>query len=87
MRLNDKNTLDINGQAATVAPFDYQAQPERQSADLARFEPLLLASRRKQQQSTRAEIEAASSAKTPPAAQINAPGKTASRDNVSCPPR
>ncbi len=84
VRLDDKNTVNIDGRAATVAPFAYNLSLNVNIADLARFAPLLLTPN-KEQQLTKAEMEAASSAKTPPSAQINAPGKTASRDTVVVP--
>ena len=84
VRIDDKNAVNIDGRANAAAPYDYDLSLNVNIADLAKFEPLLLTPQ-KEQQTAKAEMEAASSAKTPPSAQINAPGKTASRDTVVVP--
>ena len=72
VRIDGKNTIDINGQAATKAPFDYQASLNVNLADLGVFLPLINTSD-KAKQITKAEIEAASKGKTPAPEPINGP--------------
>ena len=74
MRLDDKNTVNIDGHAATIAPFAYNVSLNVNVADLAKFEPLLLPPA-KEQQLTKAEMEAASSAKTPPPRRSTPPAR------------
>ena len=78
VKVDDKNTLDIKGQAATVAPFDYQASLNINLLDLRTFQSLLRASAAvanpgQQENATAAKIEAAATATTPPVHGINGP--------------
>ena len=72
LRINDKNTVDINGQALTKAPFDYQASLNVNLADLGVFLPLINTSDEAKKE-TKAKIEAAAQGKTPAPTAINGP--------------
>ena len=76
VKVNDKNTLDINGQASTVAPFDYQANLNINLLDLGVFKPLLQAAATagaNPQNATAAKLEAAQTATTPQPHDVNGP--------------
>ncbi len=47
VKFNDKNTIDVGGQAGTRAPFDYQAKLNVNLQDLKVFEPILQAAQAK----------------------------------------
>ena len=76
VKVDDKNTLDISGQAATVAPFDYRANLNINLLDLGSFKSLLKAATTKPTDTanaTAAKIDAAASATTPAVHGINGP--------------
>ena len=72
LRVNDKNTIDINGQALTRAPYAYQASLNVNLADLGVFASLINTSDEAKQE-TKAKIEAASQGKTPAPEDVNGP--------------
>ncbi len=74
--MDDKNTLDINGQAATVAPFDYQANLNVNLLDLGVVQVAAPGGRhrgREPANATAAKIEAAQTATTPARTRSTAP--------------
>ncbi len=77
VKVNDKNTLDITGQAGLRAPFDYQAGLNINLQDLSVFQPLLRATPQAQTEAQRnlkgARIEAAAKASTPSVNEVNGP--------------
>ena len=84
IKVNDKNTLDISGQAATVAPFDYNANLNINLLDLGVFKGLLQAAATagaNPQNATAAKIEAAQTATTPAPHEINGPKSRNVPDN------
>ena len=76
VKVNDKNTVAVTGQAATVAPFDYQANLNVNLLDLSVFQPLLKAasaSTANTEVATAAKIEAAQNATTPAPHGVHGP--------------
>ena len=72
VKLDDKNTLNVSGQAGLKTPYDYQANLDIALKDLASLVPLLK-SPEGRQNAKAARIEAASKAATPPVHEVNGP--------------
>ena len=83
VRLDDKNSVNIDGHASAAAPFDYALSLNVNIADLAKFAPLLLTPQ-KEQQTAKAEMEAAATETTPAPAKINGPAQK-TRETVNVP--
>ncbi len=69
---NDKNTIDVTGQAGLKTPYAYQANLNVNLQDIAAFSPLLR-SPEGRQNAKAAKIEAAAGATTPPLHELNGP--------------
>ena len=72
IRYNDKNTIDISGQAGLKPPYDYQTALNINLQDLGAFSPLLLTPQ-VAHDAQAAKIEAAAGATTPLPHELNGP--------------
>ena len=72
VKVDDKNTLNVSGQAGLKAPYDYQANLDIAFENLASFVPFLK-SPAGRQNAKAARIEAAAKASAPPIHEVNGP--------------